>query len=341
MSAITNLSRCISFTFCILSSTYPSFAQTPEEHASHHPGQADAASSDSTDPGPKMVGMGSSDGNNSVSGTGGPPAGVGGGPPAGAGGMMGGGAGGGGMMGGKGGGMGGMMEKMGAPKPRDLYPTLMNLSELTPEKKAEVLEQAGERIDTGLALMGEGFDTLSTAAATENHAAMQEAVATVREGLTRLDSGLAARRAIAEGKTPRNVALKWFKREMNLLPPEANASDQPMGGSVFHLFTMTLLIAFALAMLLLYYFKMRRAAALFARVEPGEGPPPPGSIPPLAGKPGPSGAKSTAKPGADVDKDDKATVAAAGEKSTPSASPNKGSKSKKGKPSAGKPPKVS
>jgi len=246
---------------------------------------------------------------------------------------MGGGAGGGGMMGGgKGGGMGGMMEKMGAPKPRDLYPTLMNLSELTPEKKAEVLKQAGERIDTGLALMGEGFDTLSTAAATENHAAMQEAVATVREGLTRLDSGLAARRAIAEGKTPRNVALKWFKREMNLLPPAADAVDQPMGGSVFHLFTMALLIAFALAMLLLYFFKMRRAAALFARVEPGEGPPPPGSAPPLEGKPGalgakppPAGSPPPAKPAAD-------------EKPAPPASPDKAPKSKKRKSPAGKPP---
>jgi len=281
----------IAVPFCMLSLAQPSPAQTPEEHASHHPEEAGASNADSADSGSGMAGMG------------GPPAGKG--PPDGAGGgMMGGGDKGGGMMGG--GGMGGMMEKMGAPKPKDLYPTLMNLPTLTPEKKAEVLEQAGERVDTGLVLMGEGLDSLSKAAATENHLVMQEAVAKVREGLTRLDSGLAARRAIAEGKAPRNVALQWFKREMNLLPPGAEASDQPMGGSVFHLFTMALLVAFAFAMLLLYFFKMRRAAALFARVEPDNASPPPGSIPPLAGKPSPSGAKpKPAKPAADAAKDDK------------------------------------
>jgi len=212
------------------------------------------------------------------------------------GGMMGGK--GGGMMSGKGGGgMGGMMEKMGAPKPKDIYPTMMNLPELTPEKRIEVQKQADKRVRSGTALMGKGIDALSKAAARDNHAAMQKAVATVREGLGQLDSGLAARRALTEGKAPKNIALNWFKREMNLLPSGAGAKDQVLGGSVFHLFTMVLLVAFALAMLLLYFFKMRRAIALFARVEPGEGPPPPGSIAPLVGEPGPSGAKSKkAKP---------------------------------------------
>jgi ferredoxin-NADP reductase len=222
----------IAVALCIFYAAEPSLAQTPEEHASHHPEQAggDAPASDSKEKGGGM----------------------------------------GGMMGGEGGGMGGMMEKMGAPKPRDLYPTLMNLPELTPEKKDEVLAQAGERVNTGLALMGEGFDSLSTAASTENHAAMQEAVAKVREGLTRLDSGLAARRAIAEAKSPRNVALQWFKREMNLLPPAAEGSDHALGGSSFHLVTIAILAAFAVAMIWMYFFKMRRASALLkALASPG------------------------------------------------------------------------
>lgn len=225
--------RPVALALCILSAAGFARAQTQEEHESHHPDQAggDASAADSKKKGGGM------------------------------GGMMGGG--GGGMMGaGEGGGMGGMMEKMGAPKPKDLYPTLMNLHELTPEKRAEVLEQAGERVDTGLTLMGEGFDSLSSAAASENHAGMQEAVAKVREGLTRLDSGLAARRAIAEGKSPRNVALQWFKREMNLLPPAADGPDHAMGGSSFHLVTIAILAAFAAVMIWMYFFKMRRASAL-------------------------------------------------------------------------------
>lgn len=51
--------------------------------------------------------------------------------------------------------------------------------------------------------------------------------------------------------------------------------------SIMHLFTMVLLVAFALAMLALYFFKMRRAAALFGRIESDGGSPPPGSALPL------------------------------------------------------------
>lgn len=222
---------------------------SPEEHASHHPDEVAGGDSATADVANDKGG-----------------------------GMMGGG-GGGGMMGS--GGMGGMMEKMGAPKPRDLYPTLMSLPELTPEKRAEVLEQAAERVDSGLSLMSEGFDSLSHAAATEDHATMQEAVTRVREGLTRLDSGLAARRAIAEGKTPKNVALQWFKREMNLLPPATAGSGHVLGGSSFHLITIVILAAFAAVMIWMYFFKMRRASKLLeALASPGATSPAPTTEPP-------------------------------------------------------------
>ncbi|MGC1479119.1 MAG: hypothetical protein WA771_01335, partial [Chthoniobacterales bacterium] len=104
---------------------------SPEEHASHHSGgeEADGQSAES--------GGGMGPGNKKGLGPG---------------------AGGGGMMGG--GGMGGMMEKMGAPKPKDLYPSLISLPELTPEKRAEIEEQARERMKTGSALLSEGLGEL-------------------------------------------------------------------------------------------------------------------------------------------------------------------------------------
>jgi len=215
-------------------------AQSPEEHAKHHPKKPGEAA----EGGEKKAGGG---------------------------GMMGGG-----MMDK----MGGMMDKMGAPKPRELYPTLMNLPELTPEKRAEVLEQATERVNSGVSLMGEGLDSLSQAAATDNHAAMQDAVTKIREGLTRLDSGLAARRAIAEGKTPKNVALQWFKREMNLLPPPADRPNPALGGSAFHLVTILILTTFAAVMIWMYFFKMRRASNLLkALASPGATAPAPAPDP--------------------------------------------------------------
>ena len=228
-------------------------AQAPDEHASHHPAAVAAA----------MPAVGSSA----------TPAG---GTPAGAGGMM--------------DQMGEMMKSMGQPPPKELYPSLMALPELTPEKRKQVEQQAAARMRSGTMLMGQALDSLNAGTQSGNHAAMQEAMARLREGAAQLESGIAARQALAEGRVPREVALAWFKREMGLASPVVGAeSHGDRGLSVLHLFTMALLIAFALAMLAMYFFKMRRAAALFGRIEPGAGPQPPGSSPALGGSPAPTG----------------------------------------------------
>lgn len=185
--------------------------------------------------------------------------------------------------------MDGMMKKMGAPPPKDLYPSLMSLPELTTEQREQVRSQADERMRSGVALLSEGLDKLAAATEIEDYSAMQDATDQVREAVARFESGLAARRALTEGKPPRQVALQWFKGEMNLQPPQGvEARSGRPGVSLFHLFTMILLVAFALAMVAMYYFKMRRAAALFGRIEADSGSPPPGSAPPLVGSAGPS-----------------------------------------------------
>ncbi len=185
--------------------------------------------------------------------------------------------------------MGEMMKGMGAPKPKDLYPSLMEFPELTPERRESLRLQAEARMHEGLQIWKEGLDSLGSAVEKDDYAAMQVAVAKSREGLSRFESGVAARRALAEGKPPRQVALQWFKGEMNLQPPQGIETRGGLFGvTLFHLFTMGLLIAFAVAMVAMYFFKMRRTAALFGRIETDSGRPPPGSAPPLAGAPGPS-----------------------------------------------------
>ena len=180
-------------------------------------------------------------------------------------------------------GMGEMMKNMGKPPPKELYPTLIALPELTPEKRLEVEQQAAGRMHAGSTLMGQALDTLNTGTQTGDYAAMHEATTRLREGIAQLESGIAARRALAEGRAPREVALAWFKREMNLTSPVLGEAQHAAHGlSSFHLFTMVLLVAFAFAMLAMYFFKMRRAAALFGRIESDGSSPPPGSAPPLA-----------------------------------------------------------
>lgn len=197
---------------------------------------------------------------------------------------------GGGTGGGMGAGMAEMMKQMGTPPRKEIYPSLMALSdEVTPEARAGIEQLAHERMEAGTALLSSGLEKLSDATSDEDYAAMQHATAQMREGLAELEAGIAARRVLSEGKAPRNLALDWFKREMNLATPVR--PEEPLalfGIKPFHLFTIVLLVAFALAMVAMYFFKMRRAAALFRRIEPGPGAPPPGASPPLAGAPGPS-----------------------------------------------------
>lgn len=153
-------------------------------------------------------------------------------------------------------GMGEMMKGMGMPTAKEMYPSLMALPELTPEKRQEVEQQSAERMHAGSMQMGEALDTLGQAASSGDYKAMQEAASRLREGVGQLESGVAARRALAEGRAPREVALAWFKREMSLASPAVG--DDPhgfFGLSAFHLFTMALLVAFAFAMLALYFFK--------------------------------------------------------------------------------------
>ena len=181
--------------------------------------------------------------------------------------------------------MGGMM---GGGARKELYPTLMGLPALTPEKRAEVRRLSEERIYEGTLLLQGAQERLSNAIASGDHDAAALALQESRDGIGRVDSGVAVHKLLQEGLPPQNVASQWFKREMNLASPNAlEESRKVLGVLPLHLFVMALLVAFALAMVAMYVFKMRRTAALFGRIVLGAEAPPPGTSPPLAGAPSP------------------------------------------------------
>jgi ferredoxin-NADP reductase len=189
-----------------------------------------------------------------------------------------------GMTNGTDGGMGEMMKEMGNPPPKEVYPSLISLPDLTPEKRAEIERLAQERIATSKEQMAAATTRLTEATMHDDFAAMQEAASQLRTAAAQFESGLAAQRALAEGQPPSNVALRWFQQDMNLLPPtRPGMQGAILGVTPLHLFTMVLLIGFAISMVAMYFFKMRRAAALFGRLDPIAGSPPPGSSPALAG----------------------------------------------------------
>ena len=228
-----------------------------EEHRSHHPEETAAGTSSQGDQGGKTDGAE----------------------------MMGGGMSG--MMGK--GGMGEMMERMGAPKERELYPELMTLPGLPLEKREDVRRKARQRMYDGVTLMADGMGELSEATPRDDVSAMQDAIEKVGIGLAHYDSGLAAYRALVEGSEPRNVALQWFRKEMNLVGG-SGAGGVPrhergiLGMSVFHFISMASLTLFAAAMLVMYFFKMRRATQLIEELAArGSGSSPTGvTVPPAS-----------------------------------------------------------
>jgi ferredoxin-NADP reductase len=171
---------------------------------------------------------------------------------------------------------------------KELYPFLMSLPAWTREIRLEVESLSQERIHKGTSNFQTSYDSLSKALQTSDLKATERALQQSQDSLGMIASGVAAHRLLIEGASPQSVAVQWFKREMNL-PSASTTSDSDVlhGVTTLHLFAMGLLIAFALAMVVIYFFKMRRAAQLFGRIKQDSGSPPPGASPPLGGVPNP------------------------------------------------------
>lgn len=165
------------------------------------------------------------------------------------------------------GGMEQMMENA-QTAPKELFPSLMQLStDLSPENRNEIKKLADERINEGNLLISSGFTKLAGANQKQDFAAMREANEEIRRGQTFLESGLAVQKALAENKNVQDAAFKWFKQEMNLIPPVGVESPHGFFGlSWFHYISMLTLAAFSAAMIWMYFRKMKRANALISRL---------------------------------------------------------------------------
>ena len=226
----------------------PARGQTPQEHEQHHPATAPTTPAPGTPPPANQGGAHNPPAEQSSQG--------------------------GGVMGGMMQGMGEKMRGMGSPPPSPLYPSMMAMPELTPERRQELERQAGEWMVAGSAMMSEAFGRLTAATQSGDPAAVQEANAQVREGHAQFESGLALRLALAEGRAPRDVALNWFRGEMNLVPLSNSPPPHGLFGlSWFHYIVMFILSAFAVTMIGIYFRKMRRAEALVARLAGAPGGP--------------------------------------------------------------------
>lgn len=226
-------------------------AQAPDGHSEHHPNAATSPASPKMETPPSSMGApaASSSAAPAAGGMGSGGAGVG---ASAMGGMMGGGCMGGGCMGGG---------------RKEFYPSLMALPSLTPEQRQNIESQARGWISSGTDEIARAQDALRHANAAADTAAAELAGSRLRDALNQVQSGTTTLRSLAEGAPPRQIALDWFKGQMSLV---SDRHDQdvvgPLGLSWFHLITMTLVAAFAAAMLAIYLVRMRRANALVDRL---------------------------------------------------------------------------
>jgi len=163
-----------------------------------------------------------------------------------------------------------MSQMMKGPTSTEFYPTLISISEPDPVER-ERLERRAERWRSeGILLLSEGAAALSESTQRDDVRGIERAGATISQGLSRLKNGLAARRALESGEPPSQVALEWFKTQLNLLPAQMDSREtRILGMTPFELFLCTLMIAAIGAGLAVYVLRMRRASHLIERIVAG------------------------------------------------------------------------
>ena len=180
----------------------------------------------------------------------------------------------------------GSMCGMHGPATRELYPTLMTVPELTPEVRAAIAQDADQRANRGMRRLNEAIVTLNSVSGNDAGAVTAGALDTLREGIADVETAAAARKALAAGAQPREIAVSWFRQTMNIAPLHASFEDrQVFGVSWLHLAIMAAGAAVTLGLIALYVQRVRGAVALVGRLEVALGPP----TPPVATRTGPEG----------------------------------------------------
>ena len=82
-----------------------------------------------------------------------------------------------------------MSEMMRGPKSTELFPTLIRISEPDPVERARLERRAEQWMSEGISLVSEGAAALSESTQRDDVRAMEQAGATIRQGLSRLESG--------------------------------------------------------------------------------------------------------------------------------------------------------
>ena len=95
-----------------------------------------------------------------------------------------------------------MLQRMGTYTPRELYPSLMQLPDFSPEERPEIKRPSRQRTEDGLQIFTESRAVLTAAMENNDLSRMEQAASDMRAGVAQYESGLAALRALKDGAYP-------------------------------------------------------------------------------------------------------------------------------------------
>jgi ferredoxin-NADP reductase/ferredoxin len=173
-----------------------------------------------------------------------------------------------------GGGCGGGAGCAGGGRDKPFYPALMNMPLLTPDARRIIETEAAKRLGAGAEAITTGEMPLHQALSVNDPAAIQQAIAGVRQGVMQVESGASALQAVNQAQPPRLIALTWFNSQMSTAAAAEGVTedDGPWGLSWFHLGLMLFLVACLLVAILAFYARSRRIGQLAQQLTPGAPP---------------------------------------------------------------------
>ncbi len=163
-----------------------------------------------------------------------------------------------------------MHQMMRGPQTTELYPTMISNLNPTAEERARMEHGAKLWVSEGTTMLTEGAAVLTQATRRNDVADMGLAGTQIKQGLSRLQSGLSIRQALGSGKPPAEIALRWFKSQLNLDVAQVETRQiRILGMMPFQLFICLLMLASIGIAMVIYFHRMRRAYRLLERINGG------------------------------------------------------------------------
>jgi ferredoxin-NADP reductase len=168
-----------------------------------------------------------------------------------------------------------------------LYTFMMTHPNLTSEERQMLADIAAQRMQDGLREIGAASVDAGQSMSLE---AMRRSSQDIHEGVSLLDSGMAARAAATGLVNPQIVAFNWFNTQMGLPAAETRQQNSIFFGlTPAHLVFMTILILVSIALLILQILRLHRVQEILnaTRVSVPQPPSPPAPPSPMNNGPKP------------------------------------------------------